>query len=317
MHQLSLFTGGSDPLPPAEPGPLTVAYGLGVDSTAILVGLHQAGERPELITFADTGSEKQATYEYLPVISRWLRRVGFPPITVVRYQARNFKHFPPYKSLYENCLSNYTLPSISFGFFRHSCSIKWKLSPQLKFIESWQPARHAWRSGRKVIRCVGYDCSETKRMRKAQNKVPKEQQHLYENRYPLLEWGWGRNECRAAITDAGLPVPPKSACYFCAAMQPEELHDLNRMELRRIITLEQRASEKVQHEGLWFKTTRKRPGSMTTYIRNTGLLPAAEIDSLIEAVPTHELTHEDFPDWDAFEHHITETTTQPTLNHAA
>lgn len=33
--------------------PLVVAYGMGVDSTALLVGLHQRGLRPDLILFAD------------------------------------------------------------------------------------------------------------------------------------------------------------------------------------------------------------------------------------------------------------------------
>lgn len=33
--------------------PVTVAYGIGVDSTAMLVGLHQRGIRPDLILFAD------------------------------------------------------------------------------------------------------------------------------------------------------------------------------------------------------------------------------------------------------------------------
>jgi hypothetical protein len=37
--------------------PLSVSYGLGVDSTAVLVGLVQTGIRPDLIMFADVGAE--------------------------------------------------------------------------------------------------------------------------------------------------------------------------------------------------------------------------------------------------------------------
>lgn len=62
---------------------LVVAYGMGVDSTAMLVGLHQRGVRPDLILFADTGGEKPETYAYLPIIQAWLERVGFPPVVVV------------------------------------------------------------------------------------------------------------------------------------------------------------------------------------------------------------------------------------------
>jgi hypothetical protein len=33
--------------------------------------------------------------------------------------------------------------------------------------------------------------------------------------YPLIELGLDRDDCKAIIADAGLPVPPKSACFFC------------------------------------------------------------------------------------------------------
>ena len=58
--------------------PLVVAYGLGVDSTAMLIGLAQRGIRPDLILFADVGGEKPDTYLYAPIIRQWLRDVDFP-----------------------------------------------------------------------------------------------------------------------------------------------------------------------------------------------------------------------------------------------
>lgn len=33
--------------------------------------------------------------------------------------------------------------------------------------------------------------------------------------YPLIDMGLNREACRALIHGAGLPMPPKSACYFC------------------------------------------------------------------------------------------------------
>lgn len=33
--------------------------------------------------------------------------------------------------------------------------------------------------------------------------------------YPLLDLGLHRQDCRRIIADAGLPVPGKSACFFC------------------------------------------------------------------------------------------------------
>jgi len=101
--------------------PLVVAYGMGVDSTAMLIGMKHRGIRPDLILFADTGDEKKETYAYQKVIDRWLKRVGFPPVITVRYQVKNFKNWPPYYTLGQNCLTNGTLPSLAFGF--KSCSM--------------------------------------------------------------------------------------------------------------------------------------------------------------------------------------------------
>lgn len=86
--------------------PLAVAYGMGVDTTAMLIGLKQRSIRPDLILFADTGGEKPETYLYAPVIRQWLRDVDFPQFEVVRYKPP----IAPYDTLYGNCWQNETLP---------------------------------------------------------------------------------------------------------------------------------------------------------------------------------------------------------------
>ena len=48
--------------PPDPTWPLVVAYGLGVNSTALLVEFVKRDIRPDLILFADTGGEKPETY---------------------------------------------------------------------------------------------------------------------------------------------------------------------------------------------------------------------------------------------------------------
>lgn len=57
-----------------------VSYGGGTNSTALLIGLRERGERPDAITFADTGSERPETYTYVATMNDWCRRVGFPEI---------------------------------------------------------------------------------------------------------------------------------------------------------------------------------------------------------------------------------------------
>jgi hypothetical protein len=48
----------------------------------------------------------------------------------------------------------------------------------------------------------------------------------YTFRYPLREWGLDRAACGRIITAAGLPLPPKSACFFCPSMKPAEIDTL-------------------------------------------------------------------------------------------
>ncbi|MET8571840.1 phosphoadenosine phosphosulfate reductase [Streptomyces sp. NPDC004783] len=46
--------------------------------------------------------------------------------------------------------------------------------------------------------------------------------------YPLLEMGLRRTDCQRIILEAGLPLPPKSACWFCPMKRPEEWQNLRR-----------------------------------------------------------------------------------------
>lgn len=280
--------------------PLVVSYGLGVDSTAMLIGLHARGIRPDLILFADTGSEKDSTYEYLPVINGWLRSVGWPEVTVVRYEPNpnRLKHWPAYDSLESNCTSNGTLPSLAFGFHRKSCSLKWKAGPMDSYVKKWAPAIEAFRAGKKVRRLIGYDDSPADRRRFA--KVKDKNHELWSFEYPLIEWGWTRDRCKEVIAAAGLPVPPKSACYFCPATKAAELHELKETYLRRIVAMEARAEpNNTAINGLWGKGD-----SMTDYIRDNGLLAAHEIDRIRSITPLEKVPREtpadDLPDWHDF-----------------
>ena len=76
------------------PPPVVLAYGIGVDSTALLVELDSRGEPPDLVLTADPGAEKPDTYEYQKLIAAWMaaRRI---PYEVVRYVPQRFKHWPP------------------------------------------------------------------------------------------------------------------------------------------------------------------------------------------------------------------------------
>ena len=221
--------------------PVAIAWGGGVDSTAMIVGMLARGERIDLVLFADTGAERPATYAFIAVFMAWLQARGIR-VEIVRYQVKDTKHWPPYKTLTENCLTNATLPSISFGF--KSCSQKCKLTPQNAFCDAWEPAQQSWGAGGRVIKCIGYDCSPADQKRYADVDNANDPKYTY--RYPLREWGWKREDCKKAIAAAGLPVPPKSSCFFCGAMRPDEVDELPLDQLRVLVLMEARATPRLE-----------------------------------------------------------------------
>lgn len=190
--------------------PVVVAYGGGTNSTALLVGLHERGLRPDLILFADTGGEKPHTYEHVKVVNEWCKSVGFPGIITVQTQNRAGEYY----TLEQRCLDNKMLPSIAYGF--KACSEKHKRRPQDKFVNNWEPARLAWECGLKVVKLIGYDADESRRAR-----IQDDNRYTY--KYPLIEWDWAREECVEAIARAGLPQPGKSACFFCPSSKKHEI----------------------------------------------------------------------------------------------
>lgn len=207
-----------------------LSFGGGLNSTAVLVGLYEHGETVDVSLFADTGrrdTELPETYANVDAMSVWSVAHGFPEIITVRVTG---------ESLEENCLRRKALPSIAYGY--KTCSQRWKIEPQQKFLNNWQPARDAWSRGEKVQTIVGFDADESHRTSSAYDEKK------YTKRYPLVEWGWGREECAEAIRRQGLPVPPKSSCYFCPNRSAEEfkLMRLTHPEyLARAIALEDNA----------------------------------------------------------------------------
>ena len=66
---------------------------------------------------------------------------------------------------------------------------------------------------------IGYDATEERRAKEYESKK-------YLNRYPLIEWGWDRGKCVDVIKKAGIPLPGKSACFFCPSSKAQEVKQL-------------------------------------------------------------------------------------------
>lgn len=195
-----------------------VGYGGGTNSTAMLIGMHQRGIPADLILFSDTGGEQSHTYEYLPIMNRWLSEHGMPEITVVENVDCNGDRL----TLEQECLRSGTLPAIAYGYKK--CSLKHKIAPQDKFCNHHPPCQEVWARGEKVVKFIGFDAGEEHR--KTHAFVYDIQDKKYRKEYALIDWGWYREDCIAAIEQEGLPLPGKSSCFFCPSMKRHEIRTL-------------------------------------------------------------------------------------------
>lgn len=123
---------------------------------------------------------------------------------------------------------------------------------------------------------------------------------MFDYRFPLREWGRTREDCTRRIEQAGLPLPCKSSCFFCTGMTASEVRLLPKPNLRLIVLMEARAAPRLRTvEGLWRSSTKglrgneARPGSMTAFIRNEGLLEGREIDWIVANAPSQLLAFQE------------------------
>lgn len=195
------------------PDPLRiVSYGGGVQSTALLVLAARRYIDFPVFVFANVGadSEHPATMTYVREIAfDYAAAHGIEMHEVEKTKADGTvqtvrgeimvgnRQIIPFRGQEGNPLSR-------------SCTAEFKV----RVIGAWLRARGATAENPAVVG-IGFSTDEVERstMRRTNDYERPE--------FPLLnvEWkgrrGLSRSDCEQVIRDAGLPVPPKSSCYFC------------------------------------------------------------------------------------------------------
>lgn len=108
-----------------------------------------------------------------------------------------------------------------------------------------------------VVKAIGLDAGEEHRLTWAKSEPSKDKrlsreawldQHYFSYWYPLMDWGYDRETCKRIIAKEGLPVPIKSACFFCPASKKQEIAWLQEHHpdlLQRALRIEQNAQAKL------------------------------------------------------------------------
>lgn len=202
----------------------TISYGGGVQSTALIVLAAQNRIPPvDAALFANVGddSEHPATLDYVRNIATpWAKDQGITVHELHRVRRDNTAETLMGRLTKEGSRSLPIPVRMSNGApGTRSCTADFKIS----VVGKWLTEHGATKTDKAEV-LIGISTDEIHR---ASNKraMP------YETpRYPLLELGLDRAACQQVITNAGLPVPPKSSCYFCPFHRPQTWAEMRRDE---------------------------------------------------------------------------------------
>lgn len=189
---------------------LTWSYGGGTQSVAIAVLVAQGKlPAPALAVMADTGHERQRTWEYTErYVHPLLARVGVKIEVAPHALARVGLFAKGGKTL----IPAFAGPDSKLDTF---CSNEWKKRVFRRFLRA-----RGFGPTRPVVTWLGYSVDEVGRATASDVR-------WQEYQWPLLfDVPMRREECRALIESAGLPSPPRSSCYFCPLHRNEEWREI-------------------------------------------------------------------------------------------
>ena len=165
-------------------------FGAGVNSVAGI--LHYGAAAYDEIIFADTGSEKPETYQYLDFL---IKEKGWK-ISIIKSKLGN---------LYDFYIKKKTYPTPAF---RH-CTEKFKITPIKQYLRTKYGKKETF------IDDIFISFDEFHRMKTSDVKYQKLE-------YPLVYDKIDRQECLSIIKEAGYPIPVKSGCFMCPFTKKSE-----------------------------------------------------------------------------------------------
>lgn len=205
-----------------------ISYGGGVQSTALVV-LAAQGKLDEIMggpvrtaLFANTGddSEHPATLKFVRETAvPWAKERG---VDIIELQTtKNGQPTTIWNEIMKPESKRMLIPvygDINMPLAR-SCTVDFKI----KTVGRWVKANGAKKDDPAQV-AIGISTDEIQRAGRGK------EEHAQQRVYPLLTLGLDRGKCIQLISQAGLPVPPKSSCFFCPFHRPQVWAEMRRDE---------------------------------------------------------------------------------------
>jgi hypothetical protein len=168
-------------------------------------------ENPDTIRYIETVTKPYAAKHGIEIVEVQKTTRGEPE-TLLAYCYRTAKSVP--------------IPMRAGGNGKpgsRSCTADFKISVVNKWIKQQGFPR--------VTTGLGISMDEVHRMRDTHwhDRYGKKKFGFWQRReYPLIELRLRRQDCQHIIAGAGLPLPPKSSCWFCPFHRPNEWIEMKR-----------------------------------------------------------------------------------------
>ena len=199
-----------------------ISYGGGVQSTALVVLAIQKRIDFEVALFSNVGddSEHPASLRYVrEIMQPFADRHGFPVIELT--PMRRGEPTSIVKEITREGSRRNVIPvygDIGAPLSR-TCTVDFKV----KTVGRWLRENGATKADPALV-AIGISTDEIERAGRGQDE-PKQKRV-----YPLLDLGMNRGDCENVIKASGLPVPPKSSCFFCPFHRPLTWAEMRRDE---------------------------------------------------------------------------------------
>lgn len=219
------------------------SFGGGWQSVAVLA-LQAMGKLPkpyDAFVFASVGYESEPdTHDYFEqVATPFAEKFGIRLEQTIR-RRRDGTEYP----LLENVMGDTRSVPIPVRMSNgapgnRTCTVDWKI----KVINRWVKATGI----KRVTMGLGFSMDEAERCRPEQTQWYIEDGFEKRVDYPLIDLQIFRDQLQAIFTEAGLPEPPKSACFYCPFTSRSRWIEMKRTNPERFaqaLEIERRINEK-------------------------------------------------------------------------
>ena len=207
-----------------------ISYGSGVQSTALLVLAAEGKIDFKTALFCNVGddSENPDTLKYLHEVAMPYAREHGIELIELQKVLRTGEIDTLYQRITKEGSRSIPIPiRVSNGApGNRSCTADFKI----KVVDKWLRENSAKLLG--AIVGLGISLDEFQRVKPNMDPDTKSWK---ENVFPLIDLRMDRQDCINVIQRAGLPVPPKSACYFCLAGETEVLTPQGAKPIRELV----------------------------------------------------------------------------------